>query len=420
MRSVAAGFGRYRAIPVLPEQRGRLILSTLYFTLLLLSYYMLRPLRDALAATVGSSAIKYLSTTVFAVMVVLVPIFGWLVSQVSRRRLLPAIHGFAFLNLLAFAALFHARRDDFWTACAFYVWLSVFNFFIVSLFWSFMADLWREREGRALFGVISAGGSLGGIVGPLVTRAAIGAVGSAWTVAIASVIFAAAAVCLVRLERSAGAQDSAAQAPLGGSALEGISLVVRTPFVAGIAVLVVIGALLGMIVYIELARLVAASFPTTELRAQYFSGRDVWVNALACLIQFGVLGRLTGALGVGRTLALSAALAVAGFAWVGIVPTLGVLTAVNVVLRVGEFGLAKPARDMLYTVVAPSTRYKAKNFIDTALYRASDMASGWCHDLLAGLGLTLAGFGFLGVGLGAGLGACALAVGRGYRRRGGV
>ena len=421
MPSVAAAAGRFRAIPVLPEQRGRLILSTLYFTLLLLSYYMLRPLRDALAATVGASTIKYLSTTVFAVMLVLVPIFGWLVSHVPRRRLLPAIHAFAFLNLLAFAALFHARRDDFWTACSFYVWLSVFNFFIVSLFWSFMADLWREREGRALFGVISAGGSLGGIFGPLATRAAIGAVGSAWTIAIASVVFAAAAFCLVRLERTAGEQESAAaQAPLGGSALEGVAIVARTPFVAGIALLIVIGALLGMIVYIELARLVAASFPTTELRAQYFSGRDVWVNAFACLIQFGVLGRLTGALGVGRTLALSAALAVACFAWVGVVPTLGVLTAVNIVLRVGEFGLAKPARDMLYTVVEPNTRYKAKNFIDTALYRASDMASGWCHDLLAGLGLTLAGFGFLGVGLGAGLGACALAVGRGYRRRGGV
>jgi ATP:ADP antiporter, AAA family len=416
---VASGAGA-ASIPVLPEQRHRLLLSTLYFTLLLLSYYMLRPLRDALAATVGASTIKYLSSTVFAAMLVLVPIFGWLVSHVPRRRLLPAIHGFAFLNLIGFAALFHARRDDFWAACSFYVWLSVFNFFIVSLFWSFMADIWREREGRSLFGVISAGGSLGGILGPLATRAVVGAIGSAGTIAIASLVFAAAAFCLVRLERTAGGRQSEAAHPLGGSPLEGISLVARTPFVAGIAALVAIGALLGMIVYIELARLVAASFPTTELRAQYFSGRDIWVNALACLVQFGLLGRLTGALGVGRTLAFSAGLAVACFTWVGLVPTLGVLTAINVILRVGEFGLAKPARDMLYTVVDANTRYKAKNFIDTALSRASDMVSGWCHDWLAGLGLTLAGFGLVGVGLGAGLGACALAVGRGYRRRGGV
>lgn len=415
------GMGRITAIPVLPEQRGRLLLSTLYFTLLLLSYYMLRPLRDALAATVGSTTIKYLSSAVFTSMLLLVPIFGWLVSHVSRRRLLPAIHGFAFLNLLAFAALLWARHDDFWAACSFYVWVSVFNYFIVSLFWSFMADLWREQEGRRLFGVISAGGSLGGIIGPLATRSAVGTMGSAGTIAIASVVFAGAALCLIRLERTAGAADTeAARAPLGGSAFEGIAIVARTPFIAGIAVLVAVGAFLGMVVYIELARLVAQSFPTTELRAQYFSGRDVWVNALACLVQFGVLGRLTGALGVGRTLALAAALATAGFAWVALVPTLFALTAVNVVLRVGEFGLAKPARDMLYTVVDPNTRYKAKNFIDTALSRGSDMASGWFHDLLAGLGLTLAGFGLLGVGIGAGLGACALAVGRGYRRRGGV
>jgi ATP:ADP antiporter, AAA family len=417
---VAAQAGGIFAIPVLPEQRGRLVLSTLYFTLLLLSYYMLRPLRDALAASVGAATIKYLSSAVFVAMLILVPIFGWLVSRVARRRLLPAIHGFAFLNLCGFAGLFYARHDDFWAACTFYVWVSVFNFFIVSLFWSFMADIWRERDGRKLFGVISAGGSLGGILGPLATRSAVGGVGSAGTVLIASLVFAAAAYCLIRLERTAGATDAQPAEPLGGSPIGGISIVARTPFVAGIAVMVAIGALLGMIMYIELAKLVAASFPTTELRARYFSGRDVWVNGLACLVQFGVLGRLTGALGVGRTLALAAALATAGFAWIGLAPTLGVLTAVNVLLRVGEFGLAKPARDMLYTVVGPNTRYKAKNFVETALSRGSDMVSGWCHDLLAGMGMTLAGFGLLGVGLGAGLGACALAVGRGYRRRGGL
>jgi len=407
-----------------PGERRRLALSFAYFALLLASYYLIRPVRDALAAGSGAASIKYLATAVFVVMLAIVPLFGWLVARVRRSVLVPLTYGCFALQLLAFAALFRLDPESVWAARVFYVWTTVFNLFVVSVFWSFMADIWREEEGRRLFGVIAAGGSLGGIAGPALARALAGQVGTAGLTLIAAALLAATIVTIVLLGRERRAPPAAGAAapeqPVGGAVLAGLWRLAASPFLLGIAALVALGSLLGMIVYIELARAAATGFATAAARTAFYSERDLWVNGASLVLQLAVVGPLALRFGVRPLLAGTAALAFAGFALLAAMPLPGMLLALNVLLRTTEFGIGKPNRDMLYTVVDAETKYKVKNVVDTVVYRGSDVLSGWAHAALGLLGLSLAGIAAVAAAAALALVAIAWAVGTGYRRRGGA
>lgn len=413
----------WAVLRVRPGELYPLALSFLYFALLLASYYMIRPLRDALGAGVGGDQIKYLSAAVFVTMLLIVPVFGWLVAHFRRNVLLPAVYAFFVANLLAFAAVFAASPDDPWVARVFYVWTTVFNLFVVSVFWSFMADLWREEQGRRLFGVIAAGGSLGGLVGPMLTRAVVADVGIAGVALMSAGFLACTLGTIVMLARHAGAESALARTrldePVGGAILAGLARLASSPFLLGIAALLAVGATLGMFVYIELADYVRETFATATERTRFYSLRDFWVNAIALVLQLVVVGRLTSRFGVRTTLLFTGVIFTASFATIGLAPSLLALAAANVALRACEFGLAKPSRDMLYTVVDPETKYKVKNVIDTAIYRGTDMASGFLHAAIVAAGVTLGGLGWIGVVLALGLVALGWGVGTGYRRRGG-
>jgi AAA family ATP:ADP antiporter len=407
-----------------PGEGAALALSFAWFALLLASYYMLRPLRDALGAGLGPGQIKYLSACVFVTMLLVVPVFGALVARVPRRHLVPGLYAFFVLDLLGFAAAFAVDPGSTVAARVFYVWVTAYNLFVVSVFWSFMADVWREEQARRLFGVIAAGGSLGGLVGPVLTRALVGPLGVGGLAALSAACLALTLVAIVLLGRTVSRDAALAPArldePTGGAILAGLVDLARSPFLLGIAGLVALGSLLGMFVYVEIARLAAEQFHTAADRAAFYAGRDLAVNALALVFQFAVVGRLAERFGVRATLAATGLLAALAFAGLGLDPVLGTLVVVNVVLRTLEFGVGKPARDMLYTVVEPGTKYKVKNVVDTAVYRASDTASSWTHDLLADAGVGLGGFGWLGAAVAATLAALGWAVGTGYRRRGGT
>jgi len=404
----------------------RLALSFGYFALLLASYYMVRPLRDAFGAGSGPTTIKYLASAVFVAMLAIVPLFGWLVAHIRRARLLPLTYGFFVVNLVAFGILFSIEAENPWSGRVFYVWATVFNLFVVSVFWSFMAEIWREEEGRRLFGVIAAGGSLGGLAGPLLTRALVGTIGTSGVAFIAAGLLAGTVIMIVLLARDAGGEGGAgAAAPrldeaVGGSMLAGLSRLVRSPFLLGIAALVALGSLLGMIVYIEMARLAASLYATGAERTAFYSQRDLWVNGASLVLQFLVVGRLTSAFGVRPTLAGSIAAVSLAFVALALAPLAGVLVFVNVVLRAAEFGIAKPSRDMLYTVVDAETKYKVKNVIDTVVYRGSDAVSSWIHDALVAAGATLGGLAAFAAAIAAALVGIAWGVGSGYRRRGGT
>ena len=428
-------------------ERRRLALSFGYFALLLASYYMVRPLRDALGAGSGAATIKYLATAVFVAILLIVPLFGWLVTRVRRNLLLPLSYAFFTANLVVFGLLMRAYPDDPWLGRAFYVWTTVFNLFVVSVFWSFMADIWREQQGRRWFGVIAAGGSLGGLAGPLLARWLADSAGTSGVVLLAALLLAATVPLIVLLSRTVkpagvpqtapvpapaavtggavGPVGAAAAAPrldepVGGAILAGLARLVRSPFLLGIAALVALGSLLGMFVYIELARLAAASYATAATRTAFYAQRDLWVNGASLVLQLLVVGRLAGRFGVRATLTGAAVVAGTAFVMLGLVPALATLVAANVVLRTTEFGIGKPARDMLYTVVDAETKYKTKNLVDTVVYRGSDMLSSWVHGALTAAGLGLAALAAVGVAVAAALVVIAFAVGSGYRRRGGA
>ena len=418
----------------MPADARSLTISFVSFMLLLACYYIVRPVRDALAATLGADSIKYLSSAVFFVMLLIVPLFGWLVARVRRTRLVPGLYAFFILNLGVFAFAFDrygsSGTQGAWLARAFYVWVTVFNMFAVSVFWSRMAEVWSEPQGRRYFGVVSAGGSLGGLIGPLLARALVANVAISGLVWISAALLTGALIGLSVLTRPADTVPAhSAEAapghstktlePTGGATLEGLWLIGRTPLLTGIAMLVVLGSFLGMIVYIEMARLVAATFSSAVERTAYYSTRDLWVNGGALVLQFFLVGQVTRRFGVGPALVASGCVVLAAFVTLGADPTLAVLTAVSVVLRCAEFGLAKPARDMLYTVLPTAAKYQSKNAIDTALYRGSDMASGWIQALIGRLGVGLAGWGWIAAALTVVLTTVAALVGRDYRRRAG-
>lgn len=405
------------------EERA-VALAFAYFFLLLCSYYLLRPVRDAMGASAGVGRMPWLFTATFFAMLALTPVFGLLVSRVTKRRLLPALYSFFALNLVAFAVAFGVDPASPITASAFFVWLSVFNFFVVSVFWSFMADVFRGEEAKRLFGPISAGGSAGAIVGPVLTQVLAEPVGTAGLIALATALLLGTLPCIRALGRwsvarhgepTGTAADGAR--PIGGRALAGLALLARSPYLLGIASIIVIGSIAGTFMYLELLELAGARYPDPAGRTAFFARLDLAVNLLALGLQGVVVTRILQRFGVTGGLVCMPLLALASFLWLVFAPVLASLAVSQVLRRAGEFGIGKPSREVLFTAVDPETKYKAKNVIDTVVQRAGDMGASWLHGALNAAGTTLAGFAAVSGALMAVLVGVGIALGRGYARR---
>ena len=348
-------------------------------------------------------------------MLLAVPVFGALSARVSRRRLVPWVYLFFAVNLLAFAAGFARDAGSVWLARVFYVWVSVFNLFVVSLAWSLMADVFHPEQAKRLFAPMAAGASVGGLAGPLLGAALVAHIGVDG-LALVSAGFLGASLLGVgmlyrwRSTRGAGSgepQDATAQAMPGGL-LDGLALIVRSPYLIGIVVFVILLATTSTFLYFEQARLVAETFPDRVRQTQVFALIDTVVQALTIATQVFVTGRLARRYGVSVLLVAVPLLIAAGLGVLALAPAFGVLAAVMVLRRVGEYALVRPGREMLFTRVDAPTKYKAKNVIDTAVYRGADALSGWVK-----VGIDAIGAGAWLVALiGAGVALCWAFVGR--------
>jgi len=353
--------------------------------------------------------LPWLFTATFLVMLAATPVFGALAARYPRHTLLPALYVFFIACILVLWVLLRQTAFATWAPAVFFVWLSVFNLFVVSVFWSFMADVWSEAQARRVFGFIAAGGSTGALVGPALTSALAPVLRPADLLGVAAALLAGALVCIARLRRGAlgaaspspGDQVSASDTALGGSALGGLTGVARSPYLLGICLFTVVGTVLATFVYFQQAQIIRAAFDDPRRRTSVFAMIDLAVNTLTIGTQVLVTGPLLARIGLARMLSFLPALSVAGFAGLAVAPGVLALIAFQIVRRAAQYGIASPAREVLFTVVSREEKYKAKNVIDTVVSRGGDAMAGGIFTALLGLGLGITGIALVALPLSA-------------------
>lgn len=368
----------------------RFLLAFTYFFFLLAGYFMLRPIRGTVSSNFSGS-LHWLFTATFICMLLIVPVFGWLVSRFRRGRFVPGIYLFFISNLLFFALAFKGQDVSHSVQISFYVWLSVFNLFVVSIFWSFMADIFHPEQAQRLFGSIMAGGSLGAASGPLLTAGLVDNIGSSGVMFAAMGCLSIAttfAIALGRFERQRH-QDRPAKV-IGGSIWEGAIQVFKSKYLLLICLLMLSHNMTATFLYNGIAVLVDQNIVGFDERTQFYSYLDLIVQVLAFLFQFLVTSRLVIFLGMPRTAILPPVLLAAGFVLLGSSMGLVLFAAVQVAQRAMNYGVLGPVKEMLFTVVGRETKYKSKNFIDTVVYRGSDVTASWIFKgmMMAGLSLS--------------------------------
>ncbi|WP_417316819.1 NTP/NDP exchange transporter [Emcibacter sp.] len=379
-----------KLIPVLNIRDGELpavLLAFGYFFCLLCSYYILRPMRDEMAIASGVENMQWLFTGTFFAMLAVTPLFGFLASRFLRKQIIPFTYGFFLINIIIFYVLFRADLTSPWIARGFFWWVSVFNFFVVSVFWAYMSDIFSPGQGKRLFGIIAAGGSVGAITGPLLTQSLVTELGTANLLLVSAAFLFLALVCMLALlKHERDTQEfhtSKADEKLGGSWLEGFLAIFRSRYMAGIAAWIMISTLAATFLYFQQAEIIRDAFDSPEERIRMFARIDLAVNGLTLLTQIFIVGRLMGRFGVSVTLALFPLVTLAGFAALAIAPVLLVVVAFQATQRAVNFAVAQPSYRVLYTTVSDAEKYKAQPFIDTVGVRGGDAASGWVYATLA-------------------------------------
>jgi AAA family ATP:ADP antiporter len=400
--------------------------SFVYFFCVLSSYYMLRPMREALGVDSGVGTIPWLFSSTFVIMLGATSVFGWIASRYPRRTFLPWVYVFFAANILIFYGLFqYAISNDIttvWIGRVFFVWISVFNLFVVSVFWSFMADIYTREQGRRLFGVISAGGSAGALAGPFIVSTLVVPLGFQNLLPISAALLLFSILCIRQLRRWVQSEHSgetvetmATPKPLGGGALDGISHVAKSKFLASISAKQIIASLLGTALYMFMNYLVGEAVEGTDQRTRIFGFIDAATGVLSLLFQLLVVKHSVRRLGLGMTLALLPLVSVIGFTVLAVNPTLMFVAVFQAARRAIGFGFVKPSTDMLYSVVTPDEKYKSKNFIETAVYRGGDLVGTWSVKAMWGIGISWISIALVPFAILWAL--IALWLGREYRRR---
>jgi AAA family ATP:ADP antiporter len=393
-----------------PGELQALFWSFTYFFTLLCSYYIIRPMRDEMGIAGGVDKLQWMFTGTFLAMLAAVPFFGWVAKRFPVRRFLPYVYYFFIANLILFYVLFKSDITHAYVARGFFIWVSVFNLFIVSVFWSFMADVFNNDQARRLFGIIAAGGTAGALTGPVLTAALVNPLGPANMLLISVAFLAVAVGCIHRIitwkntinKDSVDAQrvsDTSRDQAIGGHILAGIRLVFGSSYLIGICLLILMYTTLATFLYFQQALIIRDSFDDPATRTALFAAIDFSVNFLTIVTQLLLTSRIVRKWGLNWALATVPLLLGIGFLLLGMMPTLGILIAVQVFRRAGNYALMRPAREMLYVVLGKEEKYKAKNFIDTVVYRSGDAVSAWAYAGLKAAGISLAGIALIAVPL---------------------
>lgn len=384
-----------KTIDLRPGEFTALAFSFAYFFCLLSAYYIIRPLRDEMGILGGIKNLPWVFSGTFIVILVMVPLYGWLSSRYARKQFLPLVYLFFILNLLIFYCLFYYQVSPGRVAQLFFIWVSVFNLFVVSVFWSFMNDIYDKDQAKRLFGTIAAGGTTGALFGPLLTSWFAQPLGLHNLLLISACLLGFAIALIARLSAWYSRQpqsqiDTAYQKPLSGHILAGFTLVVNSPYLIGIGVLILMYTTLSTFLYLQQASIISQNISDSSERTSVFAMIDLAVNALTIIIQLFFTGRIIKTIGLAWTLALIPLLLIAGFLVLSFSPVLSVIIVLQVLRRAGNYAIMRPCREMLFVVLGREEKYKAKSFIDTAVYRGGDALSAWVYDGMRSLGLSLA------------------------------
>ncbi|GJD72109.1 NTP/NDP exchange transporter [Methylobacterium goesingense] len=393
-RSAAAWLGRL--VDVRPGEAPALAWSWAYIFSILAAYYVLRPIRDQMGIAGGLENLPWLFTGTLVGMLVLNVPFAWLVKTLPRARFVPLTYRFFAANILLFAGGLYVAgpEGDVWIGRAFFVWLSIFNLFVVSVFWATIVDVFSTEQGKRLFGFIAAGATLGAIAGSA-TTAILARDVPTWALLVGAAVLLEAAVFSMRglarlsdrLHRAPVAGDAAPAEAIGGSAFAGITRTFRSPYLLNIGLFLLLFSITSTFLYFEQAGIAKRSFPDRGAQTAFFASVDLLVNVLTLGVQFFLTGRIVRRIGVGPALALLPAASILGFAALAVSPTITAIVVFQVLRRAGNFAIARPIREVLFTVVPREDRYKAKNFIDTVVYRVGDQLGAWSFAGIAALGL---------------------------------
>ena len=384
-----------RLIDVRPGEGRVLAWAWAYIFAILAAYYVLRPIRDQMGVAGGIENLPWLFTATLVGMLALNLPFAWLVKRLPRARFVPLTYRFFASHILLFAlALYGAPPEwDVWIGRVFFVWLSIFNLFVVSIFWATIVDVFSTRQGKRLFGFIAAGATLGAIAGSSLT-AGLARTVPTWGLMLGAVALLEVAVFAMRgLARHAEglhrlpSEAAARAAPIGGSVFAGITRTLASPYLLNIGLFLLLFSITSTVLYFEQAGIAKRSFPDRAAQTAFFASVDLAVNVLTLGVQLFLTGRITRAIGVGPTLAILPALSVLGFAALAVSPTIAAIVAFQVLRRAGNFAISRPVREVLFTVVPREDRYKAKSFIDTVVYRLGDQVGAWSFAGIGALGL---------------------------------
>jgi AAA family ATP:ADP antiporter len=427
---------RQKIVDVRPNEARALLLACTFNFIILGSYYVIRPIRDDIAAAGSLESLSWMFTGTLVAMLIANTLFSAIVARMSRRRFIPIAYRFFIVNLIIFYALMRTMTpaQNVWVGRAFYIWVSVFNLFVVTLFWAFMTDVFNSEQAKRLFAFISVGGSVGAIVGPIITASLVHKVGAANLILVTAAMLEVGPWCVKFFpadfrgphlrghpERSEGPRKSEqsepnarslararddkqaadAEKPIGGGIISGISHVFRSPYLLGICAFMLLHAITSTIVYFQQADVTHHQLQDRAMRTAFFAQLDLSVNTLTILVQLFLTGRLLKWLGVGMTLAFLPVISMIGFLGMGFVPILSLLAIFQVLRRAGNFAVTRPAREVLFTVLRREDKYKAKSFIDTFVYRVGDQIGAWSYPVLTWFGLGLTGISFVAAPLAA-------------------
>jgi AAA family ATP:ADP antiporter len=382
-----------RLIDVADKELPALGWCWLYIFSVLASYYILRPIRDQMGVAGGVNNLPWLFTGTLVVMLAVNIPFSALVKMLPRRQFIPLTYRFFAATILAFgvALKFASPEQTVWIGRFFFIWTSVFNLFVVSIFWAMVVDIFTPEQGKRLFGFIAAGATLGAIVGSGLTASLAQAVSQPFLLIGAALLLEVAIWCVRRLSRlsvkmSDRPHPERGEAPIGGNVLAGLIKTVRSPYLLNTGIFLLLYAVTSTLLYFDQATIVSGSFTNRGAQTAFFASVDLAVNVLTLVVQIFLTGRIVRWLGIGMALALLPAISMLGFGLLAVLPTLAVIVGFQVLRRAGNFALTRPAREVLFTVVAREDRYKAKSFIDTAVYRTGDQVGAWSYALIGALG----------------------------------